>query len=301
LQKAHEARVIHRDIKPANLFLAKLGENRRKVKLLDFGVAKIKLETVGVDTSGLTRTGSMLGSPLYMSPEQARGQKIIDSRADIWSLGVCLYQALTGRRPHQDIDGLGELIIAICSELPQPVQELAPWVPSNVAAIVHGALQFAPEDRFQTATSMLDAITAELADGYAITDEMLSPISTDEKSKVMPKLASIEMGASSRTVVRSSDAPVDDAAKTVAYDPPAPAASVQAAQTLESAHAPPSGALETKKIQRANLPAPEGASQTSSLRLLWIVLGLLLVVAAAAFAMKEMQNPPHRPAPAQHS
>ncbi|HEY4122504.1 MAG TPA: serine/threonine-protein kinase, partial [Byssovorax sp.] len=106
LAKAHEARVVHRDIKPANIYLAERElppdvpggppKKTRIVKLLDFGIAKIKMEKANAtDTTGLTRTGSMLGSPLYMSPEQARGSKSIDHRADIWSLGIVFYQALT--------------------------------------------------------------------------------------------------------------------------------------------------------------------------------------------------------------
>ena len=108
LVKAHEARVLHRDIKPANLFLHRQG-NHRIVKLLDFGVAKVKPEVSrsNAETAGLTRTGSMLGSPLYMSPEQARGYKDIDFRSDLWSLGIVLYKMLSGRTPHDDTYELG--------------------------------------------------------------------------------------------------------------------------------------------------------------------------------------------------
>ena len=92
LQKAHDAGVIHRDIKPANLFLAQRDAGEIVVKLLDFGIAKLTMEQAeDAESAALTRTGSVLGSPLYMSPEQARGNsKNIDSRADIWSLGVVL-------------------------------------------------------------------------------------------------------------------------------------------------------------------------------------------------------------------
>src|SRR4051794_6908329 len=94
LQKAHEAHVVHRDIKPANLFLAKRDAGEIIVKLLDFGIAKVKMEQAqgNADDAGLTKTGSMIGSPLYMSPEQARGDvKNIDHRTDIWSMGIVLY------------------------------------------------------------------------------------------------------------------------------------------------------------------------------------------------------------------
>jgi eukaryotic-like serine/threonine-protein kinase len=182
LEKAHAARVVHRDIKPANLFLAERDDGSLLVKVLDFGIAKIKMDQANItDSKSLTRTGSMVGSPLYMSPEQARGSKSIDHRADIWSMGVVLYQALSGRTPNQDIDALGELIIAICSELPRPVQELAPWVPREVAAIVHRALRFEPADRFQTADEMLAALSALLPDGPRLTAAMLTPLTAEAR------------------------------------------------------------------------------------------------------------------------
>ena len=180
LEKAHAARVVHRDIKPANLFIAEKEGGGLIVKVLDFGIAKIKMDQANItDSKSLTRTGSMVGSPLYMSPEQVRGSKSIDHRADIWSMGVVLYQALSGRTPNQDIEALGELIIAICSELPRPVQELAPWVSPELATIVHRALRFEPADRFQTADEMLAALTALLPNGSDLTAEMLTPVSAE--------------------------------------------------------------------------------------------------------------------------
>jgi serine/threonine-protein kinase len=180
LEKAHAARVVHRDIKPANLFLAEKEGGGLIVKVLDFGIAKIKMDQANItDSKSLTRTGSMVGSPLYMSPEQARGSKSIDHRADIWSMGVVLYQALSGRTPNQDIEALGELIIAICSELPRPVQELAPWVSPELATIVHRALRFEPADRFQTADEMLAALMTLLPHGSDLTAEMLTPLTAD--------------------------------------------------------------------------------------------------------------------------
>src|SRR5262249_27701770 len=105
LSKAEEAFVIHRDIKPGNIFLANGDGDEVVVKILDFGIAKVKLDQMDQDTSSeLTRTGSMLGSPQYMSPEQAQGLKSLDHRTDVWSMGVVLYKMLSGRTPHHDID-----------------------------------------------------------------------------------------------------------------------------------------------------------------------------------------------------
>jgi eukaryotic-like serine/threonine-protein kinase len=191
--KAHEAGVIHRDIKPANIFLAQgVGGavGVRTVKVLDFGVAKIRRDPgdVGGDgtSGGLTRTGSILGSPLYMSPEQARSVKNIDHRSDLWSLGVVLYQSLAGRTPFDHISGLGDLILALCSELPPPVQQFAPWVSPDIARIIDQALRIDPRERFQTATEMLDAVQELLPVGSELRDEMLVALDGGTQDNIAP-------------------------------------------------------------------------------------------------------------------
>ena len=182
LQKAHDAGVVHRDIKPANLFLAE-SDGDIVVKVLDFGIAKVHLEQAHeTESAHLTRTGSLLGSPLYMSPEQARGSKGIDARADVWSLGATLYHCLAGRSPYQHITALGELIYVICSEPPPSVQQFAPWVSPEVAAIVHGCLRQNPDERFQSTKDMLAAIRPLLPHGWVIQPEMLVPISEEAKT-----------------------------------------------------------------------------------------------------------------------
>ena len=101
LAKAHESGIVHRDIKPANLFLHDGEQGEVVMKILDFGIAKVLMDVMQrSEEGGLTRTGSMLGSPHYMSPEQAQGLRTIDQRSDIWSLGVVLYKTLTGQTPH---------------------------------------------------------------------------------------------------------------------------------------------------------------------------------------------------------
>jgi serine/threonine-protein kinase len=131
---------------------------------------------MSADTGNLTRTGSMLGSPLYMSPEQARSVKNVDHRSDLWSLGIVLYQALCGRTPYEEATGLGELILMLCSDLPQPVQKFAPWVSPEVAQVVDRALRLEPRERFQTAGEMIEAIRALLPDGTELREAMLVPL-----------------------------------------------------------------------------------------------------------------------------
>jgi serine/threonine-protein kinase len=187
LSKAHASGVLHRDIKPANLFLARR-DDEIVVKILDFGVAKMREDELSGDFGqGLTRTGSMIGSPLFMAPEQARGLRNLDQRADLWSLGIVAYQLLTGRTPHQDIQALGELILAICSDPVPPVQSYAPWVTADVAAIVHGALCIDPSERFPSAKAMLDAITPLLPNGWEIDEGELVPMTAEERALVAPR------------------------------------------------------------------------------------------------------------------
>lgn len=202
LQKAHEANVIHRDIKPANIFLARRDAGEIIVKILDFGIAKVKMDQAS-DTSesnGLTQTGSMIGSPLYMSPEQARGNKDIDHRADIWSLGVVLYQALSGRTPYQHITALGQLIIAICSEWPPHIQQFAPWVPPEVAAIVHRALRHNPDERYQSASEMFAAIRLLLPNGWSIAQDRIVPLDDTARGQAARRFSLTNELASAATM-----------------------------------------------------------------------------------------------------
>jgi eukaryotic-like serine/threonine-protein kinase len=189
LERAHAAGVVHRDIKPANLFLTRGVEDGEVcVKLLDFGIAKIKMEQGGdVATSIVTRTGSLLGSPLFMSPEQAQGSRAIDHRTDLWSLGVVLYRALTGRTPHQEVDTFCDLIMAICSVPVRPVSAFAPWVPTEVAAIAERALSLEPTSRFPSAASMLQAIRAVCPDGLSLRAETLAKLRREGRARVAPK------------------------------------------------------------------------------------------------------------------
>ncbi|WP_437497437.1 serine/threonine-protein kinase [Sorangium sp. So ce1099] len=176
LQKAHDARVVHRDIKPANLFLARRGDGSLAVKILDFGIAKILADPrVVPHTTGLTNTGSLLGSPLYMSPEQVLNGRDVDHRTDLWSLASALYCALAGHAPYQQVGTVGKLVSTICSTPPLPLHEVAPWVPLEVARAVHGALALDPGARYPSAAAMLEAMRPLLAGGTALDPSMMVP------------------------------------------------------------------------------------------------------------------------------
>lgn len=159
LKRAHEARVVHRDIKPANLFLTFGPDGNITVKILDFGIAKVKSNALSApQTTALTETGNFLGSPLFMSPEQVQSSRDVDLRTDLWSLGTVLYCLLSGRAPHQSVASVGKLILTICTSPPKPLRDIAPEVPPEVAEVVHRALRINRDERYSSAAEMLEAI-----------------------------------------------------------------------------------------------------------------------------------------------
>jgi eukaryotic-like serine/threonine-protein kinase len=173
LARAHEAGVVHRDIKPANLFLARR-DDEVVVTLLDFGVARVKQE-LATDSLTLTSTGLMLGTPLYMSPEQVVGAKDLDHRTDLWSLRVVLYELIAGTTPYTDMETLGALLVAICSKPAKPLATVVPRISERVAAITAKALALDPAARYASADDLLADLKAALPGGSHRLDETLVP------------------------------------------------------------------------------------------------------------------------------
>ncbi len=188
LAAAHRAGVVHRDIKPSNLWLARKPDNplasgahwvegQRVVKVLDFGIAKLRDGDDGPEAKrNLTRTGGLVGSPSYMSPEQSGGLPDIDHRTDIWSLGAVMYEALTGTTPYQGAANLNQLMLQIALGPPELITRRDPNVPPDVAAIVTKALAHDPAGRYQSAEEMLSDVRGAIVGPEPITEEML-PVS----------------------------------------------------------------------------------------------------------------------------
>lgn len=154
LALAHAAGIIHRDLKPENIFLARVpGERDVIVKVLDFGLAK-ELAQVAAEES--TTMGVVVGTPYYMSPEQALGSKVVDHRSDLWSLGVILYLALTGMLPFEGAAPMA-ILNAIVSAPLRPPSSLAPHLPVEVDSFFARALKRNPNARFQSAREMVAA------------------------------------------------------------------------------------------------------------------------------------------------
>jgi serine/threonine-protein kinase len=158
LDRAHERGIIHRDIKPGNIFLCDGGRGEVFVKLLDFGIAK-GVEIPRVDSG--TKTGAMIGSPFYMSPEQILGSKSIDHRSDLWSVGVVAYEALTGDNPF-DAETMGGLAIKIHSEPLPLLSTKLPGLSPAIDAWFQRACARPVPDRFGSAKEMAEALAAAL-------------------------------------------------------------------------------------------------------------------------------------------
>jgi serine/threonine-protein kinase len=156
LGRAHGAGIIHRDIKPDNIFLAQSEDEAILVKVLDFGIAKF---ANGPNDHGSTRTGAVLGTPLYMSPEQARGLKSIDHRTDIYSLGLVAYTMLTGNLAFSS-ESFGDLLLQICTAPLPSLCANAPWLPAAMETWFQRACARDPQNRFSSAQEFADALRA---------------------------------------------------------------------------------------------------------------------------------------------
>ena len=154
--EAHAAGIVHRDLKPENLFLARTVGGGQKIKVLDFGVSKAMGGASG-EMSGLTRTRAMLGSPLYMAPEQMRSSRDVDARADIWALGVVLFQLLTNRWPFE-AETMPELCLKVVTEPPMALATIRPEVPVGIVGVIERCLEKDPAKRFANAAELASAL-----------------------------------------------------------------------------------------------------------------------------------------------
>jgi serine/threonine protein kinase len=274
LRRAAAAGIVHRDLKPSNIFIVRGDDDDEIVKVLDFGVAKAP--RLGLDES--TRTGAMIGSPRYMSPEQARGSRLVDHRSDLWSLAVIAYRALTGQLPFVG-DDIADLIVKICAESAIPPSQVEPSLDAEVDAFFARALARPADERFQTAR--------ELAVGFALAVGESPPMSMSSSQLPAVRLPPSRQSApgpaappdtAARWSVPGPAAPPNAAARLSA---PGPAVTPDAAArcvapvepTCRSSEAPPmslrSAALAESltaaepALHRRAVPAPEGTLTSS--------------------------------------
>lgn len=177
LGAVHSAGIIHRDLKPENVYLKNEG-GVVYPKILDFGISRSIDPPHGPKSALTTREGVIVGTPEYMSPEQARGVKQIDYRTDIYSMGVLLYESLTGKLPFTS-ENVGDLIIKIVTGSTTPVHELVPSVPRAVSDVVARAMSRLPGDRFLDAAEMQEALLAASRTALSTTLPTLSNLPPD--------------------------------------------------------------------------------------------------------------------------
>lgn len=180
LAAAHRAGVVHRDIKPENLYLARNKDESFVVKVLDFGVAKIR-RTISAGASGaltapqvsITKSGELVGTPLFMAPEQLDGMKHVDRRSDVYSMGVTMYALCAGAPPHANITSFIQLVHTLVNVPAPSLSKVAPWVPASMIAVIEKAMAKEPQDRYSDAAALLKALEPLLKDGTNLRADML--------------------------------------------------------------------------------------------------------------------------------
>lgn len=175
--EAHANGLVHRDLKPQNLFLTRRPNGTPLVKVLDFGISKQTAPTM--DSGALTRTSDVVGSPLFMSPEQIRNAKDVDVRTDIWALGVILYELIGGRVPFEATT-LPQLCSMVLEQEARSLREIRQEVPAELDAVILRCLQKRPEDRYPDVQSLMLALlpfggAEEGADGESPFASTLTP------------------------------------------------------------------------------------------------------------------------------
>jgi serine/threonine-protein kinase len=254
LQTAHAAGIIHRDMKPSNCFVIEKDGDPDFVKLVDFGISKVR-SADEAPAPALTRTNSALGTPLYMSPEQARSPRDVDARTDLYSVGAILYEMLCGRTPYTSESGeFTEILFKIFTTEPEPIRSRVPDVPEGLAEAVHRALQRDREARYASAAEMAEAL-APFAD--ARSHDIAARIRAARGRSLLPP--------GSRSVPPAS-----------AVSPPPPVAAVDA-----RSEAPAEGGRAPRVPTHVGVTRESGSPPATSRTTLAIAGSIALVLAAA--------------------
>lgn len=315
LAAMHDAGIIHRDMKPANVFvcrsLAKTGP-RDVVKLLDFGVSKFQASE---GHAHVTQTGAVMGTPLYMSPEQARGERDIDGRSDIYSVGVIMYRGLTGRLPFEG-ENFPQLLFKIALEQAPPVRDIVPEVDEMFASIIERAMAKTPGERFETARAFQSELAAwarthgqsslamqrtvrsnppgPAADSVRSMPSLKSPKTPrglDEKST--PTAWGKDKAPSASDLPAATDATIADvrpATQSAAAKTPAPS-NPELAKAVEGA--------PTSQAATSQAPIIKEAPAAKKSPLLFVAVGAVLVgMAAAAVVYSKQPKVASEPPPA---
>jgi eukaryotic-like serine/threonine-protein kinase len=265
LSVAHRNGIVHRDLKPQNIMVSRDSEGNESPKLLDFGIAK----TLEPDSPALTSTGMVLGTPHYMSAEQAKGMPA-DQRSDIYALGVILYEMLVGKVPFDD-KSIPSILVKHLTEPPRPPSSLRGDIPRAVETLVLRCLEKDPDRRFQSADELGRALAArEETEPHRILDPTVATIPMNEQVTVESRPGLTGAGGAS-AAARAS----------VPFPPPVPAA--------ESTGKMESGTVRAREVQtpapRPQPPKPQSGSRTGLFLGLAVIGFLLLVMAGGGFLL----------------
>src|SRR5690606_26620253 len=268
IAEAHALGIVHRDLKPANLFLAKKKDGSRAIKVLDFGISK----AVQTGEANLTQTSSMMGSPLYMAPEQIRNAKGVDARADVWSLGVILHECLSGRPPFGG-ETLSGVLAAIVADAPEPLETIRPDLPPLLISAVSRCLEKDPARRVQH--------VAELA-------QLLSTFAPAQAQRSLPRISAVLGKTLPQGTADQQSAALD---VTAAFG--SSAAALGTSSATRSATAQTSGSSGASTAQTsAHTDQALGLPRRSPLPLVAGALGLIAITAGIVwFAVKDGTAP----------
>jgi serine/threonine-protein kinase len=215
IAEAHSLKIIHRDLKPANLFVARRADGSPVVKVIDFGISKVADPTTGTDVE-MTKTDVMMGSPVYMAPEQMISARDVDERADVWSLGVILFYLVMGAQPFKG-NSVTQLYASII-EGPPRMRDTRPDVPAELESAVQKCLQANPKDRWSNVSEMASAIADFGPQAARVSAERVARTlgvsrahrSTPPPPAVVPSITPPAIGSTSRVSAEASTGPHTD-------------------------------------------------------------------------------------------
>ncbi len=276
LQAAHSKGIIHRDLKPDNIWLLSSEQGMARVKVLDFGIAKLKSSS---DSGTLTQQGMIVGTPFYMSPEQCKGEEL-DARSDIYSMGIILYEMLTGQVPFQAATPVG-IVLKHANEPPRPPSELREGIPASVQEVILRALKKLPAERQGSAIELAQEF--EIALYQAGIELKMLGTRTPQSSFAVTNLSLPQATNQNRQAATDAGRPAGGYARSVE--------SVPADRTIPSISPQ---APSTPDLFRQSMGAPSISSQMRSLlageaqdegqsrrKLIYILLAVVLTVVLA--------------------
>jgi eukaryotic-like serine/threonine-protein kinase len=257
LAEAHALGIVHRDLKPANVFLSRRPGGGTRVKVLDFGISK---GATGSVSTSLTSTTAIMGTPLYMSPEQLREARNVDGRADIWALGAMMYELLSGRTPFVS-ESLTELCVLIMTTHHEPLSTLRPGVSPALEAIVHRCLQKDPAGRFATVQDLVAAFA-----GVGTADEQPVTAPAPPPRMATPRMNASPLAGLPTEAVEArarAQAPTEASVKPIGESSPQQAAAGPAPPHAMSPHAMAQQPMLSYAIPPQATPAnfPSGSSR----------------------------------------